>query len=79
MASQFQSWRKACGDPTPWDAQTLLNLFRPVLDTERKSVWDASIVSSRKKRVISGLTEDTMIVIGSLREEDAHATAVVDD
>jgi phage/plasmid-associated DNA primase len=79
MASQFQSWRKACGDPTPWDTQTLLNMFRPVLDTERKSVWDTAVASSRKKRVISGLTEDTMLVINALRGEDAHATAVVDD
>jgi len=79
LASQFQTWRRACGDTTPWDTQTLLNLFRPVLDTERRSMWDSSIASSRKRRVVSGLSEDTMLVIHSLREEDAHATAVVDD
>jgi hypothetical protein len=77
LAQQFQSWRKKLGDPTVWDVQSLLNLFRPVLHTERKSTWVGG--STRKKRVISALTEDAQIVVDSLREEDADATAVVED
>lgn len=76
LALLFQSWRKAAGDPTPWDVQSVLNLFKPVLETERKSVWTGG--TSRKARMISSLTDDTMFIVNALREE-ANATAVVDD
>lgn len=80
LVSAFQAWRKKCGDTSPWDSQSLVNLFRPVLITERKSAWDSTVASSRKKRFVVGLTLDTLAIIKSLREEDpANATAVVDD
>jgi hypothetical protein len=77
LVQQFQGWRKAVGDPTVWDAQSLLNLFRPVIHTERRSAWVNG--AARKKRVVSALTEDAQLVVDSLREEDVDATAVVDD
>jgi phage/plasmid-associated DNA primase len=77
LVSQFQQWRKALGDPTLWDSAALLNMFRPVLITERRSARIGGV--PRKARVIVGLSEDAALVVGSLREEDAHATAVVED
>lgn len=76
LVQQFQSWRKGLGDPTLWDASALLNMFRPVLLTERRSTRINGV--PRKARVIVGLTDDALAVAESLRE-DAHATAVVDD
>lgn len=78
LVLQFQLWRKACGDQTPWDVQSLMNLFRPVLITERRSSRING--TPRKVRVIHELTEDTKLVIQSLRdEEEADATTVVED
>lgn len=77
LAQSFQQWRKAVGDPTVWEHQALLNLFRPVLTTERKSAWING--ATRKQRVVAGLTEDGLTVVQSWREDDAHATTVVDD
>jgi hypothetical protein len=76
LAQQFQQWRKSFGDTTPWDTQSLLNLFRPVLTTERKSLRINGV--PRKARVVAELTHESKLIIQSLRE-DAHATAVVDD
>jgi hypothetical protein len=77
LVSQFQTWRKAVGDLTLWDAPALLNMFRPALITERRSIRIAGV--PRKARVIAGLTDEATAVVLSLREEDVHATAVVDD
>lgn len=77
LVPQFQAWRKSFGDSTTWDASALLNMFRPLLITERKSMRINNV--PRKVRTISGLTEDAMLVVQSLREDSAHAPAVVDD
>ena len=77
LLPQFQAWRKACGDTNPWDAASLPNLFKPALNTERKSTRING--KPRKARVILSLTDDAMAVVESMRAEDAHAQAVAED
>ena len=71
----FRSWRVKENDLSSWPEPTVFGYFRPVLSTERRSKRVNG--QPRKARVISAFKKDTVAFLATMREEDAHATAVV--
>jgi phage/plasmid-associated DNA primase len=78
VVQRFKSWRLNLDDLTVWDKATLLNTFRPVLHTSRKSIRSSGHSGPYKIRVISGFKQDTLELLASVKEED-NATPMVED
>jgi hypothetical protein len=78
LASKFQSWRLKANDLTAWDVPALINMFRPVLVTERKSKRIAGKSNPTKIRIVTRFKQETLDLLDNLKE-DTHVTAVVDD
>lgn len=72
----FCSWRLQANDLTAWDFHTVLRMFRPVLDTERRSERVNGM--PRKIRFVARFSLDTESLLAMQKEEE-DATAVVDD
>jgi hypothetical protein len=79
LVQRFQSWRLKINDLSVWDKATLINAFRPVLHTTRKSVRIAGHSSPQKVRVISGFKQDTLDLLASVKEDDNVSTPMVED
>ena len=79
MTSKFQSWRIKEGDISVWSETAVIELFRPVLVTERKSKRIAGTV--KKIRVVTEFKKETLLFMESLNEEEENAstTTVVED
>lgn len=78
LYEQFIAWRKIIGDSTSWTNSLARQVFNPVLIKGPRTTKTNG--GTRKLNVypITGLSEDAMFVLNSLREVD-NATAVVDD
>jgi hypothetical protein len=78
VASKFTSWRVKENDLAVWSEPDVVELFRPVLVTERKSKRVGSTV--KKIRVVTSFKKETLLFIESLRgEEDDAIIAMVDE
>jgi phage/plasmid-associated DNA primase len=78
LVQKFQSWRLKVNDLTAWDKASLINMFRPVLSTERRSTRLAGKAYPVKIRTITGIKHDVLEYLNALKEE-TDATTVVDD
>jgi hypothetical protein len=78
LVQMFQSWRLKSNDLTVWDKAGVVNMFRPVLYTERRSARTAGVTNPVKVRFITGFKTDMLEFLASLKE-DTNATTVVDD
>lgn len=78
LTSRFQSWRLKLNDLTVWDKPVVINMFRHVLHTDRKSHRVAGKTYPVKVRYITRLKQETLDLLASVREE-ADATTVVDE
>lgn len=78
LYEQFIAWRKIIGDSTSWTNSLARQVFNPVLIKGPRTTKTNG--GTRKLNVypITGLSEDAMFVLNSLREVD-NATTVVDD
>jgi phage/plasmid-associated DNA primase len=76
VVSKFASWRISLGDLSVWDKNAVLDEFRPICFTDRKSQRVNG--KPRHVRYITAFTKETRDLLDNMRE-DAHATAVVDD
>lgn len=79
LVQLFQSWRLKSNDLTVWDKSTLINMFRPVLSTVRKSKRPNGRANPIKILVIGGFKPDTLELLEALKEEEADAITVVDE
>lgn len=75
LAAAFQSWRVKENDLSVWSETDVAELFRPVLDTDRRSKRVHG--KARKVRVVTGFKRDAEAFIKSLEGDDADV--VVDD
>ena len=78
LVLKFQSWRLRVNDLAVWDKAALANMFRPVLQTERRSTRLAGKSYPVKVRTITGIKHDVLEYLTTLKE-DINATTVVDD
>lgn len=69
LASQFQSWRLKENDISNWAEPDVVALFQPIIHTERKGVRVDG--KPRKVRVVSGLKDEALAFIESLKGEEA--------
>lgn len=78
LCAAFTAWRLSANDLTAWDPHSIQRMFRPVIDTERRSTRVNG--QPRKKRFITKFSRDAENLLAMQKEdEDADATAVVDD
>lgn len=78
LVQRFQSWRLKVNDLTSYDKQGLHHMFRPVLNTKRRSARVENKPTPVNIRYITGLKQEAMDFLDTLKEE-ADATAVVDN
>lgn len=78
LYEHFITWRKMLGDTTLWTNTSVRQLFNPVLLKGPRTT--NTVGGTRKLNVypITGLSEDAMFVLKSLREVDNATTVVVD-
>ena len=79
LVQRFQSWRLKVNDLTSYDKSTLINMFRPILLTERKSARVTGHQHPVKVRVITKIKLDMQYHLQMMKEGDENATTVVDD
>lgn len=77
LITKFQSWRIRENDLDVWSEPLVLEIFRPVLHTERKSQRKDGNV--RKVRFVSALKSETSLFIKMQKGEDVDAAMVVDE
>lgn len=77
LVQRFQSWRLKVNDLTVYDKQTVHHMFRPVLNTQRRSARIAHKSTPTKIRFVTSLKQEAMEFLSTLKE-DTDATAVVD-
>lgn len=75
LTSRFQSWRIKEGDITVWSEPDVVELFRPVLVTERKSKRISGDV--KKVRIVTELKKETLLFVESLKGEEDDSTVTV--
>jgi hypothetical protein len=76
--TKFNTWRlRELNEVDAWPEPDVLNAFRPVLLTERKSKRVNG--TPRKIRQVVSFTKETRRLLDSLKEEEADATTVVDN
>lgn len=78
LVSRFQSWRLKQGDMSVFDKQSLMVMFRPVLNTKRRSSRMAGKPSPVNIRCISSIKQEALDFLDTLKES-TYATVVVDD
>lgn len=79
MVAAFRQWRLKENDVSTWAEPDVVNLFSPLLNTERKSVRVNG--SPRKVRVVESLSVEATAFIESLEgdKEDGHIGQLADD
>lgn len=80
LVQRFQSWRVRCNDLAVWDKAALINMFNPVVQTERRSTRMPGKSYPVKVRHITGLKQDAIDLLKATKEEEEDdVTAVVED
>ena len=79
LAAKFQSWRVSEGDISVWSVPDVLEQFRPVVTSERRSRRVNN--QPRKLRIITGFKSEMLTQLQLAREEEAHdkSTPMVDE
>lgn len=79
LVEQFRSWRLKENDLGSWSDPDVQALFKPLVNTERKSVRDTTGV--HKIRVVTSLKHEAAAFVDSLEgtEDEAHDDTVVAD
>lgn len=77
LVARFQSWRIKMNDLDMWSESMVLEIFRPVVHTDRRSQRVEGMV--RKVRYISALKPETALFIEMHKGEEEDATTVVDE
>jgi hypothetical protein len=79
LVQKFQAWRINNNDLASWSEPDVEALFRPLFNTERKSVRTGADV--RKVRVVTSLKSEAAAFVESLKglEEEVDEPAVVED
>lgn len=78
LAARFKSWRLKQGDMTAWDTPGVMQLFAPLIYTDRRSARVSGKKNPVKIKYVTGLKKDALSVLLSMKEE-ADATTVVDN
>lgn len=75
LTSQFQSWRIKENDLGTWSEPDVQALFLPLVNTERRS--ERVNGQPRKVRVITSFKSEALAFLGTLKEVDVDAEAVM--
>jgi len=78
LCAAFTAWRLSANDLTAWDPHSIQRMFRPVIDTERRSTRING--QPRKKRFVTKFSQDAVNLLAMQKEEeDAGIAAMVED
>lgn len=77
LVQQFQSWRVKENDLSTWSEPDVINMFLPLVHTDRKSQRVNGQV--RKIRIVVALKDEAAAFINSLKENDDDAAIHGDD
>lgn len=77
FAARFNAWRVMENDVRFWPMPDVLEMFKPILDTTRKS--ERVNGAPRKVRYITGFKQEALVFIARYKGDEEDATTVVDD
>lgn len=77
LTSEFQSWRLKENDISAWPEPDVMNLFKAIVNTERRSVRVNG--EPRKSRIVTSFKPESVAFIKSLKGAEEHADADILD
>ena len=77
LTQRFASWRLKQNDVLPWEGPAVLQLFSPLITTDRRSARASGKRNPGKVRYVTGLKKDALAVLAMMKEEEADATTDV--